>query len=220
VALNKAQTSVGVKVVLVILIVVFVGSFVSIGTGLFSGTGQQNTGTTGTDSLATINAQYQPAVAALTSQLQSEPESYTALVSLGNTYFDWALKVQEASRTTTTAVGADQPLWVSAKDAYERAVEVKDDESPVRVDYAITLFYTGETNVAISTAEKVTKDDPDFAPAWFNLGVFYQAAGENEKAIAAYERAVELDPEGTQIGLDYANQQLQTLRSGNATQTP
>lgn len=219
-ALNKSQTSVGMKIVLIVLIVAFVASFVSIGAGLFSGGQTTTTTPTSTDPLATVNAQYQPTVAALTNSLQSQPESYTALVSLGNTYFDWAAAVQQASQNTTSAVGADQPLWVSAKDAYGRALNVQKGEPSVQVDYAITLFYTGETTAAIKTATTVTKETPDFAPAYFNLGIFNKALGENAKALAAFKKAVELDGEGKQINVEYAKTQLQELESAPATSTP
>lgn len=219
-AINKAKTSVGTKVVLIVLIVAFVASFISIGAGLFSGGQATGTQPTGTDPLAAVNAQYQPTVAALTSSLQSQPESYTALVSLGNTYFDWAAAVQQASQTTTSAVGADQPLWVSAKDAYSRALEVKKDEPPVTVDYAITLFYTGETTKAVKIATDVTKQTPEFAPAYLNLGIFYRALGQNDEALAAFNQAIKLDPDGKQTNTEFAKTQVQELKSGNATSTP
>lgn len=212
----------GMKIVLIVLIVAFVLSFVSIGAGLFGGGGQKtNTPGQSNDPVTAANAKYQPTVAALTAQLQSDPTSYTALVNLGNTYFDWAAQIQQASTTSTSAVGADQPLWVSAKDAYSRAVKANPKApAPVVTDYAITLFYTGETDVAISTVEKVIKETPDFVPAYFNAGIFYRAKGETSKAIGAFEKVVKLDPKGTQTNLQYAKQQLEQLKSGGTTTTP
>ncbi len=151
-AINKAQTPVWMKAVLVVLAIVFVFGFISIGASPFmTDSTQQQTTTPAAGSLDAVNQQFQPTVSALTAQLQSDPESYTVLVSLGNTYFDWAAQIQQASQTTTANVGADQPIWVAAKDAYSRALAVKEGESPVTVDYAITLFYTGETTKAINT---------------------------------------------------------------------
>ncbi len=106
------------------------------------------------------DAQYQPQVAALTAQLQSDPQNYATLVSLGNAYFDWALAKQQAAQTDASAAGADQPLWIAAKDAYSRAIAVKGDESPVRVDYAIAVFYSGDTVTAIKLAEAVVEGRP------------------------------------------------------------
>lgn len=216
-AINKAKSSVGVKIILIFLIIAFVLSFISL-SGVFSGTGQQTTGTAGgSDPLANVNSQYRPTVQALTSQLQSDPTSYTVLVSLGNTYFDWASQTQQASQNSTATAGADQPLWVAAKDAYRRAVAIKSGESPVMVDYAISSFYTGETDQAIKIAESVSKSDAKFAPAWFNLGIFYGAVGQNQKAIASFERYLKLDPSGKSGNPDFAKQRINELKSGGST---
>jgi tetratricopeptide (TPR) repeat protein len=203
------------KVVLIFLAIVFVGGFVTVAADPF-GAGQQ-AAQPATDPLSAINQQYQPTVTALTNQLRSEPESYTVLVSLGNTYFDWAVSVQQGAQQSPQLAGADQPLWISAKDAYRRAVEIRDDEPPVLVDYAITLFYTGETNRAIEYAERAIEVDDEFAPAWFNRGIFVAELGQREAAIESFERAVELDPQGQQVNTEFANQQLTQLRSQSGT---
>ena len=65
------------------------------------------------------------------------------------------------------------------------------------------------------------KANPKFAQVYFNLGVFYSAAGENANAIAAYESYVKLDPQG-QLVAD-ANSRiadLKTAGSGTASSTP
>lgn len=220
-ALNKAQTSLGVKVILIFLIIAFVASFIPLVGGVFSGGNGTANQPGQLSTRESIDQQFQPTVASLTAQLQSEPESYPVLVSLGNTYFDWAIQLQQASQTDSATIGADQPLWVAAKDAYERALAVKQGEAPVTVDYAITLFYTGETNAAIKTAEQVTKDTPDFGPAYFNLGVFYNALGETDKAVAAYEKYLKLDPTGARGGDPaYAKSEIARLKGQVTTATP
>jgi tetratricopeptide (TPR) repeat protein len=206
------------KVVLIVLAVVFVGGFVTVAANPFAGTSSAPPASA--DPLAQVNAQYQPAVAALTSQLQSEPTSYTALVSLGNAYFDWALGTQQIAQQNTAVAGADQPLWISAKDAYSRAVVIRADEPSVLVDYAITQFYTGQTDGAIETATLALEVDPKFAPAYFNLGVFHSALGETEQAVVAFSKAIELDPEGQSTNVEYAKQQLEALGSADATTSP
>lgn len=217
-ALNKAQTSMGVKVILIMLIIAFVASFIPLVGSLFSG--NTTTGTTQPSQTETINQQYQNSVAGITSMLQSEPESYTVLVSLGNAYFDWAAQLQQASQTSTSAVGADAPIWVAAKDAYRRALAVKSGEPAVTVDYAIAAFYSGETNEAIKAAESITKSNPNFAQAHFNLGIFYKTLAQNDKAIAAYEKYLKLDPKGEQGNADFAKQELESLKGASATTTP
>ena len=219
-AINKAQTPVWMKAVLVVLAIVFVFGFISIGASPFmTDATQQQTTTPAAGSLDAVNQQFQPTVSALTAQLQSDPESYTVLVSLGNTYFDWAAQLQQASQTTTANVGADQPIWVAAKDAYSRALAVKEGESPVTVDYAITLFYTGETTKAIKTATDVTKADPEFAQAYLNLGIFNKVLGQSEEALANYEKFLELDPDGATGNTEFVESEIAALKGG-ATAAP
>jgi len=220
VAINKSNSPTWVKITLIVLIIAFVASLITIVANPFQASNTQTTGAqTGADQVSQVDAQYQPQVAGLTSQLQSDPTSYTVLVNLGNTYFDWAAQIQQASQANTSAVGADQPLWTSAKDAYARAVAVSNKESSVRTDYAITLFYTGDTTKAIEIVTAVTKDDPKFPYGWFNLGIFKKALGDNKTALAAFQKAIELDPKGAKISIDYAKQQVTELKAAPASST-
>ncbi len=220
-AIDKSNTKPWVKAVLIFLIVAFVLSFVALSANPWAAF-QTPKQTAPTQTADTLDAQFQPQVASITSMLQSDPESYTALVALGNTYFDWAVQKQQASQNSTATQGADLPLWTAAKDAYARAVAVKGDEPTVQVDYAITLFYTGDSIKAIAVAEDVMKTNPEFAPAWFNAGIFYQTTGDVAKATAAFEQYLKLDPKGSTGGSpDFAKQQLAELKkSSTATATP
>jgi tetratricopeptide (TPR) repeat protein len=221
VALDKSRTSVGMKVMLVVIAVAMIG-YLSAGLigafSLFSGP-KQTTGTS-TDTTAQIAQKYTARVAANDAALASEPASYAVLVNQGNTYFDWGVEVSKAASTNTALQGSEQPMWLSAAQYYEKATKVKNDDPKVAVDLSIAYFYSGETTKAIVTAEVVRVKNPDFAPAWFNLGVFYSATGNTPAAVAALEKAVALDPKGKNINLDYAKQQLQTLKAAGGTSTP
>lgn len=218
-ALNKSHTSLGMKIIIIALIVAFVSLFLYGGVAsiidLFKKT--PTTAAVNADPVTTINTKYEPQVTALKAMVASEPTSYTALVSLGNTYFDWAQELSQASQTSTSALAATPPLWLQAKDAYGRAVKAKPGEAGVTVDYAISTFYSGETTAAIAIAEPIAKTQPKFAPAWLNLGVFYSAAGQNAKAIDAFEKYLKLDPTGAQGNSAYAKEQLTALKKGTVT---
>jgi len=224
VAINKSNSPAWVKVTLIVLIVAFVASFVVIAANPFGAGTPANTGeATGTAGAASAaDTQYQGQVAALTTQLQSDPQNYATLVSLGNTYFDWAAAKQQEAQSAPSRAGGDLPLWIAAKDAYSRAIAIQGNESPVSVDYAIASFYSGDTTTAIATAEGVVKSDPTFGPAPFNLGIFYQSLGENEKALTAFESYLEIDPTGKTGGNpDFAKQQVTALKSaGESTPAP
>jgi len=217
VAINKANSPTWVKVTLIVLIVAFVLSFIVLASNPFSGTPAASTTTTSTAGASAADTQYQGQVASITTQLQGDPQNYDLLVTLGNTYFDWAAAKQQESQAATSSAGADMPLWVAAKDAYSRAVAIKGTDSPVVVDYAIVVYYTGDTTKAIELAEGVVKSDPDFSPASFNLGIFYQGIGDTEKALVSFERYLKIDPEGKTGGNpDYAKQQVTVLKTGES----
>src|SRR5512137_2829107 len=178
-----------VKVVLIILIIAFVSLFVGSGIGgLFNQSSSQTGQKTPVDQAQQINAQYQPQVDSLSGVVASQPTSFTALVNLGNTYMDWGGALLQASQNAT----APAMQFLGARNAYEQALKVKKDDPAVLGDYAVVLYYTGDTTGAITAAQNAVAVKPDFAVVWFNLGNFYlqQAKsgqpGMKAKAIEAY----------------------------------
>jgi tetratricopeptide (TPR) repeat protein len=219
VAIDKSRTSLGVKVVLVLVALAMVSYLVPSLFGLFGSSGSSSTTNTASgDVLGQIAQKYTATVAANDAALRSEPTSYTVLVSQGNTYFDWGMAVIQAAGSNQALQGTEQPMWLAARQFYERAVAIQ-KEPAVSVDLAIAYFYSGETTKAIGVAGTVSKEQPDFAPAWFNLGVFYANQGDNAKAIAAFEKSLVLDPQGKNTNKDYATQQLAALKGSSAATT-
>lgn len=222
-ALNKAQTSLGVKIVLIIVAISMVGFLFPAIISMFSGSDSNSNANTNTatGTLDQIASKYNAQVAQNDATLAQDPANYAVLVAQGNTYFDWALDVMNAGQSNQQLLGADQPYWLSARQYYERALEATEADSPVETDLSIAYYYSGETTKAVVAVTKVTERDPKFASAWFNLGVFLGALGQNERAIAAYERALALDPTGQGINVEYAQGQLDALKgSASATTSP
>lgn len=217
-ALNKAQTSTISKVIIGFFgfaLVAAVGA-PSIANLTGIGGGGQDEGAKGV--LDGFAEKYQPTVDAYNQLLASDPASSTVLVNLGNLYFDWAGEIQQASAAVPQ--GTDIPLWAIAAQTYERAVAAGAQTSQVRTDMAVAYFYSGDTGSAIEVIEGVISEQPDFATAQFNAGIFYQDAGRKEDALRAFGTYLELDPTGQSGNADYARSQLQTLSgSGTATGT-
>jgi tetratricopeptide (TPR) repeat protein len=207
VAINKSKSPTWVKVVLVFLIIAFIAMFIPAASGLFSGASKQSQAQSGVDQVQQINSQYQPQIDSLAAVVQSQPTSFTALVNLGNTYMDWGGAILQASQTAT----APAMQFLGARNAYEQALKIKKDDPTVYGDYAVVLYYTGDATAAIAAGERAVALDPKLTVMWFNLGNFYLAqaktgvAGTKAKAIAAYNRYLQLDPSGDRASAAKSN---------------
>lgn len=195
-AINKKQTPPIVKVGIIGIAAVMVLAFTLplISPTLFSGGTATNTAATEQSQYDTVAAQYTGSIDAFQAQLESDPTSFTVLVNLGNTYSNWG---QELFKTQNGVQPASQPVWTASATYYGQALAVQPGDPAVTTDYAISLFYSGQTNNAIAAVESVMAENPDFAPAFFNAGIFYSNAGRPAEAASAMGTFLVLDPQGT-----------------------
>ncbi|MEE4275068.1 MAG: tetratricopeptide repeat protein [Thermoleophilia bacterium] len=98
--------------------------------------------------------------------------------------------------------------FAAAAQVYEAAWAKEPGDPSVGTDWATSLFYSGDFDGAVAQVEIVLEENPDFQPAWFNLGNYLQhqarmaeSSGDaaeaerlNEATREAYERAAEIDP--------------------------
>ncbi|MGV8083246.1 MAG: tetratricopeptide repeat protein [Coriobacteriia bacterium] len=204
-AINKARTSRGMKVLIIILIVSFVSLVMATGFAgffdLFKSSNGSSQSTTSTTTAEKIAQQYDPQVSALRSVYESDPTSYTAAVNLANVYYDYALTLSNPgtgeSEITSEAATAAFAQWQNAKSMYDKAVEINPADPAVQTDRSAAAYSIGDTTAAYEIAKAVTVSSPTFAPAWFNLGIFCEDLGLNDEALAAYQQYLALDPSGT-----------------------
>lgn len=205
-ALNKQQTSVFTKIfiglIIGALVIALAGPSLLGWLGLAGSSTSQTSTLDGAGALDQIAATYAPTAQSFEQAIASDPTSYTALVVLGNTYTDWAFDVAQAAPNT----GAELPMRAAAISYYERARELDAADPGVGVDLAIAYFYSGDTSQAVGVAEGVIEQDDTFVPAYFNIAIFYDAAGNRTAAVAAAERYKELDPNGEFGNPDIADQ--------------
>jgi Tfp pilus assembly protein PilF len=72
-----------------------------------------------------------------------------------------------------------------------------------QVEFGILAAKRGLWREAIFRWERAAKIDPSYPAAHNNLAIAYELEGELEKARAAYERALELEPENEMIKQNY-----------------
>lgn len=68
------------------------------------------------------------------------------------------------------------------------------DDARRQVQFGIEVAQRGLWREAIYRWERAAEIDPDYAPAYNNLGIAYEQDGDLDKARTAYERAMALDP--------------------------
>ncbi len=171
-----------------------------------------------TSTVSTIDANYQTEVTALKKRLDSDPKNLAALLNLGNQYMSWGYSVSYYG-------GAEEGADKHAKDLFDQAISYYDsylalnDSNAVKVDRALCQFYAGDYEKAQSALEKLTKDQPDYGPAWANLGMIYESMYNTEEAQEAYKKAAEADPENEYGAKSFANQRLAAINEGAVTES-
>src|ERR1041385_4942437 len=69
---------------------------------------------------------------------------------------------------------------------------LKDDPHDSFLQYGIALELAKKGNVpeAISRIEKLLSEKPDYIGAYYQLGQYYEAEGNNEEAIDTYKKGI------------------------------
>ena len=72
-------------------------------------------------------------------------------------------------------------------------------DAKAQVEFGISVATRGLWKEAIYRWERATQIDPTYAAAFNNLAVAYEHEGMLEKAAAAYERALKLEPNNSMV---------------------
>jgi type IV pilus assembly protein PilF len=72
-----------------------------------------------------------------------------------------------------------------------------------QVEFGINVAQRGLWREAIYRWEKAVELDPTYAAAYNDLAIAYEHEGQLEKARKAYEKALEIDPNNSQIRQNY-----------------
>ena len=80
--------------------------------------------------------------------------------------------------------------------------------------FAIRAAQAQLWNEAVFRWKQVIDVDPKNSQAYNNLGVAYEALGNTDEAVAAYQRATELEPDNKYYRLNYRRCRIHIRRSG------
>lgn len=133
-------------------------------------------------------------------------------LTLANNYFDMGMAAMQSA--------TDEESQAKAAELFNQAVAYYDEylsstsSASATVDRAICVFYGGDHEGAIADLEAFVEQDSTFAPAWANLGMFYESHDEQDKAKNAYEQALAAAEQEDTYGVkDYAQQRLDALNN-------
>ncbi|WP_164855887.1 tetratricopeptide repeat protein [Lujinxingia sediminis] len=162
----------------------------------------------------TFALRYDDAIAAIGDALsaggQDEPQVY---FNLGNIYQERGLYQNAITAYRASMAADDDRLDVDtllnigaaymflrahpqSRQALEKAAELApDDPRPVH-SLGILAFSEENPDEALKYYNEVRALDPNYAPAYFNQGFILAKLGETEEAARAFERYLELAPEG------------------------
>src|SRR3954447_3781668 len=76
-------------------------------------------------------------------------------------------------------------------------------EAKSQVEFGINVAQRGLWREAIYRWEKAAELDPTYSAAFNDLAIAYEHEGQLDKARKAYEKALELDPNNTQVRQNY-----------------
>jgi Tfp pilus assembly protein PilF len=93
-------------------------------------------------------------------------------------------------------------VFVLTLSAVTLAADARGDAKK-QVEFGIAVAQRGLWREAIYRWERATQIDPTYAAAHNNLAIAYEHEGELDKARAAYEKAVELEPGNSFIKQNY-----------------
>ena len=164
-----------------------------------------------TDAVTQADEKYQPLVDALETKLSSDSQNLATLLNLGKDYMAWGVTVRYSGSTDASTSHANE-LLEKAISYYDQYLALK-DSGAVRVDRALCQYYEEETSEATAALEQLTQDMPDYGPAWANLGMLYESAGNSDQAREAYQKAQEADADDEYGAKTYATQRISAMDS-------
>ena len=119
------------------------------------------------------------------------------------------MKIPASTLLVLGALVTSSPAWADAR-----------SDARSQVEFGISVAERGLWREAIYRWEKAVQIDPTYAAAFNDLAVAYEHEGQLDKARQAYDKAVALEPNNTQIRQNYDLFKEINDRAGAAKEKP
>lgn len=147
--------------------------------------------------------EFDKAIAEYQAVLKADPNNVSALTNLGVVYYN--------------AGDLDQAIA-----QYQKALQIAPNDADIHSNLAAAYVQKAQLgqgqpdqtlmDKALQEYQKAVELKPDLAEAHFGLGVIYVTLGENDKAIAAFEKFQQVDKGTDKIATEQAAQYLKQLK--------
>ncbi|QOY61047.1 tetratricopeptide repeat protein [Thermophilibacter immobilis] len=208
------------KVIVIVFVVIFAfstlaGALASVSQSQESSASSSSTSTQDADAsqVDAVDEKYQSIVSDLEAKLADDPADEASLLALGRYYFAWGANVSSVATTDDETQHANDLLGKSIGYDDQYLAQVDSDSGAVRVNRALAQYYEGDPTSAVTALEELTRSSPDYALAWANLGMLYESQGTSTQAAAAYQKAVEYDPDDEYGAKSYGEDRLSALEA-------
>jgi predicted RNA polymerase sigma factor len=154
-AINKKNSPLWVKAVIIFVAITFVASIALVG---FSGFGGGATPTKPTGATGTLAAQYQPQVDSALAASKADPTNATLLANVGHVYYEWAVAEYENG-----AVELSRPHWTAAVAYYDQALAITPGDVVVLGNKAFALTYANSPDAKAALEAFIATNAPTLA---------------------------------------------------------
>lgn len=136
---------------------------------------------------------FEEAIAEYQAALETDPDSVSAMVNLGIAYYSMG-QLDDAIKQ------------------YQQALEIAPNDADIHSNLGAAYVQQDNLEEGLQEYQTAVSLDPELAQAYFGLGVIYGGLGQNEDAIAAFEKFQELDEGQDPMATDLAQQYLEQLK--------
>jgi tetratricopeptide (TPR) repeat protein len=167
-------------------------------------------------------SKYEPLVEEYQKQVDENGDDTDALYNLATAQYTWALYANSYA-SDDSQEGEATELFNDAYSSFGTYLGKigsldSTDAKTAAIEQALCQYYLGNTSDAEAKLLEVA-NETDYASAWFNLGLMYEADSDTEKAIDAYQKAEAADPDDSAGIKSYAESRISSLNSASAEST-
>lgn len=175
----------------VVVVLAASGLLVSSVLGAFAGNWAQSPGQgQSSQNYEAYIADMENQISQLEDSLEVSPENVYLLTQLGNSYYQLGLLYNASLKEEETKAS-----FASALEPYGKALELQPEDVDIRVDRAVSAFWSDNYDIAEEEFEKAIETNSTHAKAHFNYGIFlYFARNNTAGAIEMWQRVIELNP--------------------------